>query len=350
MSSNASENAISIDRFASLGVTQLIAGQNILAFGPSGAGKSEVIRSIVRPALAKHHGLDVGDGNGEFKLWDIRLSHYEAPDLRGYPSIENGLSTWNAPDWLPKDGEAGILFIDEIANTTDRGVLFGVYELVQERTLGDYTLPKNVYVCAAANRDIDVAGLEEIPSALRQRFWVQEVKPTLEGWRDHAVNSGIDIRIIAAATAYPELITDWDGEAEGQQPNGRELDRCSKALAIHEEKSGPNSDLRTIFGGYVGYAAASQIANICIQFDAIIPITRILEHPNTCELPEGPDQRASVTCALAVQVKEGTCAAAIQYLTRLDRRDYLALFKSVVLKRNEHGAEAAEAFTDLLAS
>src|SRR5262249_32963515 len=75
-------------------------------------------------------------------LRDIRALLLDPVDLRGLPFVErDGRSKGATPDFLPQDVE-GILFLDEL-NASPAMVQASCYQLVLDRKLGEYTLPKD---------------------------------------------------------------------------------------------------------------------------------------------------------------------------------------------------------------
>jgi len=350
-----SNNAMPILAAAKMGATLMkrytrngkeVRGKPPLFMGASGAGKSAIAATVVRGILAEHEGLEVGDDEGEFKFWDLRLQTVDAPDVRGLPKVEDDLSVWCPPDWLPKAGESGLFLIDEINAVTDKSIMFALYQLIQDRAIGNYKLPAGVYVMACANRDIDSEGLEDLPAPLRQKFWVKEVVPTLVDWRDHAIEVGLDIRIIASAVAYPELVTDWDGQVEEQQSTGRELSACSDALFNWEREGHTKSGLRELFAGFVGYVAATKIATMVTQFSDLIPVSKIVESPKSAPLPESFDMECALAVSLANCADRNNLEAMITYLGRIQRQEVTALFRCVLLKSkgNAHHSNAYDEF------
>jgi hypothetical protein len=198
-------------------------------WGPPGVGKSECIRNF-----SKNKGIG---------CIDIRLSQYDPVDLRGVPRVEtliqriealeksieiskrlklndkikpleimientmealcrrgNTIVTqWAAPSFLPmpeRDGEKGILFLDEITSA-DGQVQAAAYQLVLDRRLGDYELPEGWLVVAAGNRPEDRAVVKDMSSALANRFCHFEVEYNLNDWVEWAFKAKIDSRVIS---------------------------------------------------------------------------------------------------------------------------------------------------------
>lgn len=198
-------------------------------WGPPGVGKSDCVR-----AYTKKHKLG---------CIDIRLSQYDPVDLRGVPRVEvltqrvealklalsiakelnmekecldlsqqiqinmesllergnTVVTQWASPSFLPmpeRDGEKGILFLDEITSA-DGQVQAAAYQLVLDRRLGDYELPDGWLVVAAGNRPEDRAVVKDMSSALANRFCHFEVEHDLQDWIDWAFSAKVDPRVIS---------------------------------------------------------------------------------------------------------------------------------------------------------
>lgn len=179
---------------------------------------------------------------------DIRLSQYDPVDLRGVPRVESlsqrlealrtaqkianelgsheatwfgkskiiekqiqatmdalmergntVVTQWASPNFLPipeRDGEKGILFLDEITSA-DGQVQAAAYQLVLDRRLGDYALPDGWLVVAAGNRPEDRAVVKDMSSALANRFCHFEVEHDIQDWINWAFAAKVDPRVIS---------------------------------------------------------------------------------------------------------------------------------------------------------
>ena len=132
----------------------------IFVQGPVGVGKSECTKQVV-------------DELG-WEFTDIRLSLLDATDLRGLPAIdkEKRQTIWTKPAFLPDENDTKnrVLFFDEF-NTSNKSMQNACLQLMLDRKIGEYKLPKNTRVLAAGNRVQDVGGFVSRQSpALNNRF------------------------------------------------------------------------------------------------------------------------------------------------------------------------------------
>ena len=165
---------------------KLIASQiPVFVWGSPGIGKSSIIKQI-----AQDKGLE---------FVDLRLSLLDPTDLKGIPFFdqENNQAVWASPNFLPNNPQSkGILFLDEI-NTAPPSVQASAYQLVLDRKVGDYELPKGWSIVAAGNNESDRGVVYRMPPPLANRFVHLNMEVSFEDWKGWAYDSGIDASIIA---------------------------------------------------------------------------------------------------------------------------------------------------------
>jgi hypothetical protein len=137
---------------------------------------------------------------------DLRLSQIDPVDLRGIPTIENGKTIWKVPSFLPSKGK-GILFLDEI-NSAAQSTQAAAYQLVLDRKLGDYELPPGWSIIAAGNNMTDMAIVNQISSALKNRFVHIDVETDPDDWHAWAMSSKIDDTVIGFIHDHPQLLNE----------------------------------------------------------------------------------------------------------------------------------------------
>jgi AAA domain (dynein-related subfamily) len=174
----------------------------VMLWGPPGVGKSQMVLQV-----AERHAATVVD---------IRLSQMEPSDLRGIPfrqeSAKGTRVEWAPPAMLPdveRDGECGILFLDEITSAPP-SVSAAAYQLILDRRLGEYQVPAGWAIFAAGNRQGDRGVTYSMPAPLANRFSHFSVDTHLDDWVTWAYAHGIDERVIAFLRFRPELLFDFD--------------------------------------------------------------------------------------------------------------------------------------------
>ncbi len=184
-----------------------------MIWGPPGIGKSSIVAQTARA-----HKLG---------FIDLRLSQLAPTDLRGLPVAEKGMSRWYPPEFLPRKG-AGVLFLDEInlAPPTMQGM---AQQLILDRRVGSYVVPKNWYIWAAGNRSEDRAAVFDMPAPLANRFIHLEVQPDFESFKNYALARNFHEQIIAFLSFRPELLHKLDP----QQPAWASPRSWEMANALH---------------------------------------------------------------------------------------------------------------------
>lgn len=170
----------------------------VMLWGPPGVGKSEMVAQVA--------------GKNNVEVIDIRLSQMEPSDLRGIPFRDNSSVEWAVPAMLPNEerhGKTGILFLDEITSAAP-SVSAAAYQLILDRRLGQYDVPKGWAIFAAGNRQGDRGVTYTMPAPLANRFSHFEVDLNLDDWVAWAYEHEIDERIIAFLRFRPDLLFDFD--------------------------------------------------------------------------------------------------------------------------------------------
>lgn len=170
----------------------------VMLWGPPGVGKSQIVQQI-----ASSHGANV---------IDVRLSQMEPSDLRGIPMRVDDFVEWAIPAMLPnaeRHGENGILFLDEVTSAPP-SVSAAAYQLILDRSLGEYRVPPGWAIFAAGNRQGDRGVTYTMPSPLANRFSHFEVDINLDDWVNWAYKNDIDDRLIAFLRFRPEKLFEFD--------------------------------------------------------------------------------------------------------------------------------------------
>jgi len=170
----------------------------VMLWGPPGVGKSDMIRQT-----GERHAAPV---------IDIRLSQMEPSDLRGIPFRNGEFVEWAAPAILPnaeRHGDEGILFLDEITSAPP-SVSAAAYQLILDRRLGEYQVPKGWAIFAAGNRQGDRGVTYTMPAPLANRFSHFDVDTHLDDWVAWAYQHDLDERVIGFLRFRPELLFDFD--------------------------------------------------------------------------------------------------------------------------------------------
>jgi hypothetical protein len=174
----------------------------IFLWGPPGIGKSDIVHQIGEQMNAK--------------VIDVRLSLWEPTDIKGIPYFDSniGKMVWAPPLELPDEDMAEeheniVLFLDEM-NSAAPAVQAAAYQLILNRKVGTYTLPDNVYIVAAGNREADKGVTYRMPAPLANRFVHLEMTVNFDDWFEWAVDNGIHQDVVGYLTFSKKDLYDFD--------------------------------------------------------------------------------------------------------------------------------------------
>lgn len=251
----------------------------VLLLGKTGTGKSTHLKEFAR-RLAEEKGLRFTedpvsfDPEKEFLFLDIRASHLEPTDLLGIPTVRNGRTEWNIPEFLPEQGE-GVIFFDEI-NHASENTLHALYQVILDRRAGwRYRLPDGFWVVAAGNTPDEDPFLTTMPAPLRARFAILELEPpSAAEWIEY-VGDRIDRRVVSFISKYPSWLYKFREEME-VFPTPRGWERAGKLIKDIEDLK----TVHTVVGGLVGLEAASAFVKFVKSEFAVPPFEEVVNNPD----------------------------------------------------------------------
>jgi hypothetical protein len=188
-----------------------MAKRPIFIWGPPGIGKSELVSGIVDSGAL-----------GNAVMIDLRLALMEPTDIRGYPfrNPETNTMEWAPPADLPSAEFAAqydtvVLFLDEL-NSAPPSVQAAAYQLVLNRKVGQYVLPKNVIIVAAGNRETDRGVTYRMPAPLANRFRHINMAVDFGDWQRWAINNNIHPDVIGYLSYAKQDLFDFDPKTSSQ--------------------------------------------------------------------------------------------------------------------------------------
>ena len=280
----------------------------IFIWGPPGIGKSDVVHQI-----------------GEYMdahVIDIRLSLWEPTDIKGIPyyAANDNTMKWAPPVDLPdaklaKKYKNIILFLDEM-NSAAPAVQAAAYQLILNRRVGQYTLPDNVYIVAAGNREADKGVVYRMPAPLSNRFVHLELAVDFDDWFQWAVDNIIHKEVVGYLQFSKKDLYDFDPKSPSRSfATPRSWSFVSELLEddLDEETQ---TDL---VSGCVGEGLA-------IKFSAHRKVAA--QMPNPTEILSGKVKELqtkeisamySLTVSLCYELKEASAKNVKDFDTQVDR-------------------------------
>ncbi len=170
----------------------------VFLWGPPGIGKSDIVKQI---------GEDAGR-----EVIDVRLALWEPTDIKGIPyyNAEKGTMVWAPPAELPMDPDStALIFLDEL-NSAPPAVQAAAYQLVLNRRVGTYQLPKGVDIVAAGNREGDRGVTYRMPAPLANRFIHLEMKVDFDDFQEWAVMNAVHPEVVGYVGFAKQDLYDFD--------------------------------------------------------------------------------------------------------------------------------------------
>ena len=175
-----------------------------MIWGPPGIGKSDIVQKIGQKLNRR--------------VIDIRLALWEPTDIRGIPYFDSKTSEmkWSPPSEFPKNiDDNSIIFFDELPSAVPT-VQAASYQLIHNRRVGEYQLPKNVDIISAGNRENDRGVTYKMPTPLLNRFMHLEMKHDFNDWLNWAIENNIDKTVISFLSWSKKDLFDFDPKSSSK--------------------------------------------------------------------------------------------------------------------------------------
>jgi len=304
----------------------------VFVWGSPGIGKSSIIKQI-----AKDKGLE---------FVDLRLSLLDPTDLKGIPFFdkENNEAVWASPNFLPKvPNSKGILFLDEI-NTAPPSVQASAYQLVLDRKVGDYELPKGWSIVAAGNNESDRGVVYRMPPPLANRFVHLSMEVSFEDWKSWAYVNEIDSSIIAFLHYDSTKLFDFDPSKNQKSfPTPRSWEYVDKILASGIERS----LLLETMSGAIGRESATAFISFRKVMNRLPDIDKLLNDEDV-EVEHDSQVLFALIAAVVSNIKQNTTKVkidnALKFSLTLPKEFSVMLVKD--MQQNGLNVEGSDVWED----
>jgi len=234
----------------------------VFIHGSPGIGKSYIVADV-----AKKHNLE---------LVDVRLSQMDPVDLRGVPSIKGDQTVWMPPVFFPKDKDSkGILFLDEL-NSAPPSVQAAIYQLVLNRKMGEYELPKEWRIICAGNRISDRGVVFRLPTPLANRMVHLHVQARFEDFKLFAIKAAIHSFVIGFLSFRPDLLS-TDPVVEDDANPAFATPRSYHMLSNILKKSKDINKIIPIIYGTIGYSAGIEFTSYVKVYEKLPDVAAIYD-------------------------------------------------------------------------
>ncbi|MDH4945301.1 MoxR family ATPase [Sulfurimonas sp. C5] len=289
----------------------------VFIHGSPGIGKSYIVNDLA--------------SSNDLEIRDVRLSQLDAVDLRGIPSIHNEQTKWMPPVFLPDDKDSkGILFLDEL-NSAPLSVQAAIYQLVLDRKIGEYTLPKGWRIICAGNKIDDKGIVFKLPSPLINRMVHIVLEARYDDFKVWGINNSIHSYILGFLGFRPDLLSSEIPSAAEANPafaTPRAWNMLSDILhAVKDVNS-----ISAIVHGTVGYGAGIEFLSFVKVYKTLPNIEAILEG-NSQEVPNEPSALYALCAALVEKYKKSEHGENVfAYAEKLPVEFNVMLMKDLIVK------------------
>lgn len=230
--------------------------------GSPGIGKSYIVSDVAQ--------------KNKLELVDVRLSQMDPVDLRGVPSIKDDQTVWMPPVFFPKDSDSeGILFLDEL-NAAPPSVQAAIYQLVLNRQMGEYILPKGWRIICAGNRISDRGVVFRLPTPLANRMVHLHVQARFDDFKLFALKANLHHFVIGFLSFRPDLLSTEPVVEDDANPafaTPRSYHMLSNILKATQSLN----SITSIIYGTIGYSAGIEFISYVKIYEKLPNIVAIYE-------------------------------------------------------------------------
>jgi len=314
-------------------------GNTPFLLGGIGIGKSAVTRQLAEEEAGDRELVVdcINPTKDQFGFIDFRLSLYESVDLGGLPYIDDSGGQKRAFLGNLPTGGAGIVFFDEYAQAHS-SVQAVVGQLIYEKRLGEYVLPKTWKIVCAGNRSSDRAGSNKLPSHVIGRTSLINFESDTNDFLLWAVKNDVHLDVLGYIQTEPNMLNVFDPKVVTPQPSPRSWVRLSDTL-----KTEPPSELwQMIAETDVGETGAIEFLSF-VSLKNDVPNLRDIVNGEDVDVPDHCGMMYATIVALVTVLKEASDIKvseyfenAVAYVDKFPTPEYGIFFvRSIVQPRPE---------------
>lgn len=311
--------------------------------GAPGIGKSALALDIAADMAAEQGRVlqteraGPVDPGAVFGFVDLRLATVDPVDLRGLPQAHNGRVRTLQSEILPHadlDGDAGLLFLDEINAVNSKATINAALQLVRERRLGDYRLPDGWRIMAACNKREHGAAVVEMSTAILNRFAHLTMDADVESWSAWAAAEGLHPDVRLFISHRPDALFQFDAQsASDAQPTPRTWEYLARVL----EHADDDNDALDLAEQLVGPGMAIEFAAFVRLKDSLVHPQAALMDPKNVTLPAdtAPDAMYALVSGVTRLASRDNMDRVLALAARMPRAFEALLIKDVTSTKPE---------------
>ena len=232
---------------------------NPLFSGDAGLGKSAIAQSFVKIMRTTGFPEDGIPADPNFGFLDLRIAYMEAPDLIGFPESETigGVrrTVHNLPEFFPTDPNSRGLILLEEPNRGTTGVMNCLMQLLTDRQIHNYKVPKGWFFGSCINPDTAEYDVNAMDAALRNRFEEYEIEYDPISFMEHMEKNNWNQSIQMFISSGTWVFRSTDQVADGGKyisPRTWSKVNAAEIAGVRDDRRLHSETMRSILGKDIG--------------------------------------------------------------------------------------------------
>ena len=248
---------------------------------------------------------------------DVRALLLDPVDLRGIPyRNEENRTVWAPPNFLPptNSDDKYLINLEELPAAPPM-VQAALYQLVQNRTCGEYVLPHGASIIACGNRENDRGLTHKMPTPLARRFIHINLKADSDTWLDWAIKSDIAAEVVFFIKFRPDMLHMFNPTSNEQTfpcPGTWEF-----VSNIVKRANCSDFTKKALYQGAVGIPASIEFINFLENYHNLPNTEELLKNPEEAAVPENISILLALCASIYNSVTPETYAGMFKYADRL---------------------------------
>jgi hypothetical protein len=216
-----------------------------------------------------------------------------------------------------------VMHFDEL-NRASVFVQNAVFELFDNRRIGDQALPDGTLMIVSVNGEQDGGGVVRMPQALNNRFIHYYLETSASQWTRWACDHGIHPIVIAYITNNPDDLHRYS-PVEDCFPTPRTWEFVSDVL--NKTPDLPVRHSLAVFCGTVGHKTGVDFQAFWSSFADLPDLGSIRLNPDTAPLPTTASAKWVTANAIANTMDDRTAGTYLRYLERIGQESVVFAIK-----------------------
>jgi MoxR-like ATPase len=150
-------------------------------------------------------------------------------------------------------GKARAIIGLEEFNSAPQSVQAAAYQFVLDRRLGEYIVPKGVWIMGMGNRDTDRGVTYKMPTPIMNRFTHIEMRHDFDDWQTWAIHNRVHADVVGYVTAFKEELNNFNPSTASRGfPTPRSWHAVSDILHANADVPLPHSVMMGLLCGSIG--------------------------------------------------------------------------------------------------